>query len=256
MFLDALVLKIRDGGSVQRKACYLPSAITMDGEREVLGMWFQATEGAKFWMQVLADLKQRGVRDILICCVDGLKGFPEAIEAVFPKTTVQTCIVYLIRHSLRYVPRRQYDAVVKDLKPIYTAIDADHALQALEAFEEKWSQQLPVIGQAWRDAWEYVIPFMAFEPEVRRVIYTTDENVKVPSARIGSFRVMDRSRRLLRGLQIASCGVDSVIGRFDASVSGVRKHRRAATSLAAGCQRALRFRVGVVDPGAKRRFWD
>jgi putative transposase len=174
LFLDALVLKIRDGGSVQRKACYLAMAIGIDGEREVLGMWFQANEGAKFWMQVLTDLKQRGVQDILICCVDGLKGFPEAIEAVFPQTTVQTCIVHLIRQSLRYVPRRQYDQVVKDLKPIYTAIDADHALQALEAFEEKWGQQLPVIGQAWRDAWEYVTPFLSFEPEVRRVIYTTN----------------------------------------------------------------------------------
>ena len=174
VFLDALVLKIRDGGSVQRRACYLALAITMDGERDVLGMWFQANEGAKFWMQVLTDLKQRGVQDILIACVDGLKGFPEAIEAVFPQTTVQTCIVHLIRHSLKYVPRRQYEQVVKDLRPIYTAIDADGALQALEAFEEKWGQQLPVIGQAWRSAWEHVTPFMAFEPEVRRVIYTTN----------------------------------------------------------------------------------
>jgi putative transposase len=174
LFLDALVLKVRDGGSVQRRACYLALAIGLDGEREVLGMWFQANEGAKFWMQVLSDLKQRGVQDILIACVDGLKGFPEAIEAVFPQTTVQTCIVHLIRHSLRYVPRRQYDAVVKDLKPIYTAIDADHALVALETFEQKWGQQLPVIGQAWRASWEYVIPFLAFEPEVRRVIYTTN----------------------------------------------------------------------------------
>jgi putative transposase len=174
LFLDALVLKIRDGGSVQRKACYLALAIGMDGERDVLGMWFQETEGAKFWMQVLTEVKQRGVRDILICCVDGLKGFPEAIEAIFPATTVQTCIVHLIRHSLKYVPRRQYDQVVKDLKPIYTAIDSDHAMQALETFEEKWGEQLPVIGQAWRSAWEHVIPFMAFPPEVRRVIYTTN----------------------------------------------------------------------------------
>jgi putative transposase len=174
VFLDALVLKIRDGGSVQRRACYLAMAIGMDGEREVLGMWFQASEGAKFWMQVLTDLKQRGVNDILITCVDGLKGFPEAIEAVFPATTVQTCIVHLIRHSLKYVPRRQYEQVAKDLRPIYTAIDADHALNALEAFEEKWGRQLPVIGQAWRAAWEHVTPFMAFTPEVRRVIYTTN----------------------------------------------------------------------------------
>src|SRR5215831_6541933 len=174
LFLDALVLKVREGGSVQRKACYLALAITMDGEREVLGMWFQDTEGAKFWMQVLTDLKTRGVRDILICCVDGLKGFPEAIEAVFPATTVQTCIVHLIRQSLRYVPRRSYDHVVKDLRPIYTAVDVDAALAALEAFEEKWSDRLPVIGQAWRNSWEYVIPFLSYEPEVRRVIYTTN----------------------------------------------------------------------------------
>ncbi len=172
LFLDCMVLKIREGGSVQRRACYL--AIGMDGERDVLGMWFQETEGAKFWMQVLTDLKHRGVRDILICCVDGLKGFPEAIEAIFPQTVVQTCIVHLIRHSLKYVPRRQYNQVARDLKPIYTAIDADHAMQALEAFEERWGQQLPVIGQAWRSAWEHVIPFMAFPPEVRRVIYTTN----------------------------------------------------------------------------------
>jgi putative transposase len=174
VFLDALVLKIREGGSVQRRACYLALAIGMDGERDVLGMWFQANEGAKFWMQVLTDLKQRGVQDILICCVDGLKGFPEAIEAIYPQTTVQTCIVHLIRHSLKYVPRRQYEAVVKDLRPIYTALDADAAMVSLEAFEEKWGAQIPVIGQAWRSAWEHVTPFMAFEPEVRRVIYTTN----------------------------------------------------------------------------------
>src|SRR6188472_3782845 len=155
VFLDALVLKIREGGTVQRRACYLALAITIDGDRDVLGLWFQDTEGAKFWMQVLSDLKTRGVRDILICCVDGLKGFPDAIEAVFPATTVQTCIVHLIRQSLRYVPRRQYDQVVKDLRPIYTAVDADAAMAALESFEEKWGAQLPVIGQAWRNSWDY-----------------------------------------------------------------------------------------------------
>ena len=203
VFLDALVLKIRDGGSVQRKACYLAMAINMDGEREVLGMWFQANEGAKFWMQVLTDLKQRGVQDILIACVDGLKGFPEAIEALFPRTTVQTCIVHLIRLSLKYVPRRQYDAVIKDLKPIYTAIDADQALLALEAFEEKWGAQLPVIGQAWRDAWEHVTPFMAYEPEVRRVIYTTNaiealnRQLRKALKTKGSFPTEDAARKLV-----------------------------------------------------------
>jgi putative transposase len=174
VYLDCLVLKIRDGGSVQRKACYLALGVGMDGERDVLGMWFQDTEGAKFWMQVLTELKRRGIQDILICCVDGLKGFPEAIEAIYPQTVVQTCIVHLIRHSLKYVPRRQYDQVTKDLRPIYTAIDSDHALQALEAFDQKWGQQLPVITQAWRNTWEHLIPFLAFPDEVRRVIYTTN----------------------------------------------------------------------------------
>jgi len=174
LYLDAFVVKIRDGGTVQRKACYLALGVSMDGERDVLGMWFQDNEGAKFWMQVLNDLKQRGIKDILICCVDGLKGFPEAIEAIFPETEVQTCIVHLIRHSLKYVPRRQYDQVVKDLKPIYKAVDADAALAALEAFDEKWGKQLSPIVRAWRDAWDHVIPFLAFPEEVRRVIYTTN----------------------------------------------------------------------------------
>jgi putative transposase len=125
-------------------------------------MWSQQTEGAKFWMQVLNELKHRGVPDILICCVDGLKGFPEAIEAIFPQTTVQTCIVHLIRQSLRYVPRRQHDHIVKDLKPIYTGTDVDAAQEALEAFEQKWAKQLPPVVKAWRENWECVIPFMAF----------------------------------------------------------------------------------------------
>jgi putative transposase len=174
VFLDCMVLKIREGGSVQRRACYLALGITLDGERDVLGMWFQETEGAKFWMQVLTDLKTRGVQDILICCVDGLKGFPEAIEAIFPKTTVQTCIVHLIRLSLKYVPRREREQVARDLKPIYTAADADAAQAALEAFDEKWGQRFPVITQAWLNAWEHVIPFLAFPDQVRRVIYTTN----------------------------------------------------------------------------------
>src|SRR5256885_12142323 len=127
IFLDALVLKIRENGSVQRRACYLALGVTLEGDRDVLGLWFQQTEGAKFWMQVLSELKHRGVRDILICCVDGLKGFPEAIEAIFPQTTVQTCIVHLIRHSLQYVPRREREQVACYLKPICTAIDDDAA---------------------------------------------------------------------------------------------------------------------------------
>ena len=174
IFLDALVLKIREGGSVQRRACYLALGVTVDGERDVLGMWFQEAEGAKFWMQVLSELKQRGVRDILLCCVDGLKGFPEAIEAIYPDTTVQTCVVHLIRHSLKYVPRREREQVARDLKPIYTAVDQDAAQAALEAFDDKWGARFPVITQAWLNAWEYVTPFLSFPPELRRVVYTTN----------------------------------------------------------------------------------
>jgi putative transposase len=203
VFLDALVLKIRDGGSVQRRACYLALGVGMDGARDVLGLWFQETEGAKFWMQVLSELKQRGVGDILICCVDGLKGFPDAIEAVFPQTVVQTCIVHLIRNSLKYVPRREFADVARDLKPIYTAIDADHAHEQLERFDEKWGQRFPVITQAWLESWEYVIPFLAFPPEVRRVIYTTNaiealnRQLRKAVKTKGHFPSEDAARKLL-----------------------------------------------------------
>jgi putative transposase len=137
-------------------------------------MWFQQSEGAKFWMQVLNELKQRGVRDILSCRIDGLKGFPEATEAILPETVMQTCIVHPIRHSLNYVTRRQSDQVVKDLRPIYTASDADAAQTALAAFDQKRGKQPPVMAQARRDAREHLIPFPAFPEEIRRVTYTTN----------------------------------------------------------------------------------
>jgi putative transposase len=203
VFLDALVLKIRESGTVQRRACYLAMGVGIDGSRDVLGMWFQESEGAKFWMQVLSELRHRGVQDILIACVDGLKGFPEAIEAVFPATTVQTCIVHLIRNSLKYVPRREFSDVTKDLKPIYTAIDQDHALQELERFDQKWGARFPVITQAWRENWEYVTPFLAFPPEVRRVIYTTNaiealnRQLRKAVKTKGHFPSEDAARKLL-----------------------------------------------------------
>jgi putative transposase len=168
------VIKVREGGTVQRRACYLALGVTLEGDRDVLGMWFQEAEGAKFWLQVLNELKQRGVQDVLIACVDGLKGFPDAIEAVFPDTWVQTSIVHLIRHSLRYVPRREREQVARDLRPIHTATDADAAREALEQFDERWGERSPPITKSWQDAWEQVIPFLAFPPEVRRVIYTTN----------------------------------------------------------------------------------
>jgi putative transposase len=203
VFLDCMVLKIREGGTVQRRALYLALGVTLDGERDVLGMWFQETEGAKFWMQVLNDLKTRGVRDILIACVDGLTGFPDAIEAIFPKTTVQTCIVHLIRASLKYVPRREREQVARDLKPIYTAKDADQAQAELETFDEKWGQRFPVITQTWLNAWENVTPFLAFPDEVRRVIYTTNaiealnRQLRKAIKTKGSFPNEDAARKLV-----------------------------------------------------------
>jgi putative transposase len=211
IFLDCLVLKIREGGSVQRRACYLALGVTVDGERDVLGLWFQETEGAKFWLQVLTELKQRGVRDVLICCVDGLKGFPDAIEAVFPDTWVQTCIVHLIRHSLRYVSRRERERVARDLKPIYTALDAEAAEAALHAFDERWGKRFPVITQAWLNAWEQVIPFLTFGPEVRRVIYTTNaiealnRQLRKAIKTKGHFPNEDAARKLIY-LAIANAG--------------------------------------------------
>src|ERR687887_291416 len=143
LFLDALIVKVRDGGAVRNKACYVAIGVNLEGERDVLGLWFQQAEGAKFWLAVLNELKQRGVTDVLICCVDGLKGFPEAIEAVFPDAWVQTCIVHPIRQSLRFVPDKHRRQVAKDLKPIYTAVDADAAAEALERFESDWGRALP-----------------------------------------------------------------------------------------------------------------
>ena len=203
VFLDCMVIKVREGGTVQRRALYLALGVTLDGDRDVLGMWFQETEGAKFWMQVLTDLKQRGVQDILIACVDGLTGFPDAIEAIFPQTTVQTCVVHLIRASLKYVPRREREQVARDLKPIYTAIDADAAQAELERFDETWGQRFPVITQAWLTAWEYVIPFLAFPAEVRRVIYTTNaiealnRQLRKAIKTKGSFPNEDAARKLV-----------------------------------------------------------
>ena len=203
LYLDALVVKIRDGGAVRRKACYVVMGVNLDGERDVLGLWFQATEGAKFWMSVLTELKQRGVQDVLIACVDGLKGFPEAIEAVFPQTWVQTCIVHLIRTSLRFVPEKHRRKVAADLRPIYTAIDADHAAHALETFDDQWGQRYPMITRTWRDSWEQVIPFLAFPADVRRVVYTTNSiealhrQVRKTIKTRGHFPTEDAARKLI-----------------------------------------------------------
>jgi transposase-like protein len=174
LFVDAINVKIRDG-KVANRPIYVVMAVTVDGTRDILGIWAgDGGEGAKYWLHVFTELKNRGLDDVLMLVCDGLKGLPEAVETVWPRTIVQTCVVHLIRHSLKYVPRREREQVARDLKPIYTAADADAAQQALEAFDEKWGKRFPVITQAWLNAWEYVIPFLAFPPEVRRVIYTTN----------------------------------------------------------------------------------
>jgi len=172
VYLDALYVKIRDNGQVENRAIYLAIAVKLDGTKEVLGMWTSANEGAKFWLQVLTELQNRGVEDIFIACVDGLKGFPEAIETVYPKTKVQLCIVHLVRASLNYVSWKQRRAVAGDLRRIYRAATADAAERELEGFASKWDATHPTISQIWRRNWARIIPFFAFSPEIRKVIYT------------------------------------------------------------------------------------
>jgi transposase-like protein len=174
VYFDALWVKVREDRSVRNRACYLALGVTCDGEREVLGIWWQESEGAKFWLAVLNDLHRRGVGDVLIACVDGLTGFPEAIGAVFPQAWVQTCIVHQIRSSLRYVNYRDRRRVAKDLRPIYTAANAEQAEQALAAFDAQWGGQYPMIAQGWRANWEHIIPFLSLPGELRRAVYTTN----------------------------------------------------------------------------------
>lgn len=175
VFFDALRVKIRDEGVVRNKAIYLALGVDAQGGRDVLGLWIEQTEGAKFWLKVVNDLRNRGVEDILIAVVDGLKGFPEAINATFPQTTVQTCIVHLIRHSLGYASWKDRKAVAAALRPVYTAPTAAAAEAALAALADgPWGVKYATIVKSWRAAWEQVIPFFAFPPEVRRIVYTTN----------------------------------------------------------------------------------
>lgn len=174
VYMDAIQFKVRDSGHVKNKAVYLAIGMTMDGLKEVLGLWIAQTEGAKFWLQVVTELKNRGVKDILIACVDGLKGFPEAIESVFPQTVVQLCIVHLVRHSLNYVNWKERKEVARDLKTIYTSATDVEAEQRLAEFRMKWDAKYPMIAKSWQSNWTRVIPFFAHPQEIRRVIYTTN----------------------------------------------------------------------------------
>jgi putative transposase len=175
IFFDALRVKIREDNVVRNKAVYLALGVRSDGSRDILGLWIENTEGAKFWMKVFNDLKTRGVNDILIAVTDGLKGMPEALAAVFPETTLQTCIVHLIRNSLDYASWKERKALAAAIKPIYKAPSAEAALAELDDFEQgPWGQQFPTVVASWRRAWAHVIPFFAFPPAIRKVIYTTN----------------------------------------------------------------------------------
>ncbi len=175
VFFDALRVKVRDEGTVRNKAVYLALGVRPDGRKEALGLWVEQTEGAKFWLRIVNELRNRGVNDILIAVVDGLKGFPEAINAAFPRAQVQTCVVHLLRNSLAFVSWQDRREVVAALKPIYQAATAEAAWAALEAFEAgPWGKKYPAITPAWRRQWEQVIPFFAYPAEVRRIIYTTN----------------------------------------------------------------------------------
>ena len=174
VYLDALVVKIRDKSGVRNRAIYLAAAIDLDGYKHVLGAWIGESEGAKYWLKILSELKQRGVEDIFILCADGLKGLPEAVSATYPETIFQTCIVHMIRASTRFVPWKERKALCADLKEIYTAIDADHAEKQLDEFEAKWGERYPHVGKVWRSRWSEVTPFLSFPEEIRRAVYTTN----------------------------------------------------------------------------------
>ena len=174
VYLDCIVLKIRQNKRVINKSMYLALGINMEGQKELLGLWLAETEGAKFWLSVLTELKNRGLQDILIACVDGLKGFPEAIAAEYPQTKIQLCIVHMVRNSLKYVSWKDYKAITADLKQIYKASTEDAALLELERFGEKWDEQYPQISKSWHNHWPNLITLFEYPPDIRRVIYTTN----------------------------------------------------------------------------------
>ena len=173
-YLDALVVKMRADGRVENRAVYVAIGINLEGQKEVLGLWTSAHEGAKFWLQVLTELQNRGLKDIFIACVDGLKGFPQAIETVYPKTTVQLCIVHMVRASLNYVNWKERKLVARDLKSVYRAASLEEAERQLADFAQKWDQRYPSISALWRRNWLGIIPFFQFPPEIRKIVYTTN----------------------------------------------------------------------------------
>ena len=190
VYLDCIHAKVRDAGSVRAKAIYLAIGINMEGHKEVLGLWIAQTEGAKFWLSVVTELKNRGVQDIFIACVDGLKGFPEAIETVYPHAIVQLCIVHMVRNSLNYVGWNKRKEVAADLRLVYSAATVDEAEHALADFEDKWNNAYPPIALSWRNNWQRIIPFFDYPPEIRRIIYTTNaiESVNMSLRKVSKSR--------------------------------------------------------------------
>ena len=174
VYFDAVRMKVRDEGQVMNKAAYLAIGVGLDGLKDVLGIWLEKTEGAKFWLKVITELQNRGVRDILIACVDGLKGFPEALESVYPKTEVQLCIVHMVRNSLRFVSYKHRKQLAVALKEIYRAPTVEQAEEALTELEKDWDERYPMVSKSWRNNWDRVTPFFAYPPEIRKVIYTTN----------------------------------------------------------------------------------
>ena len=174
VYLDALMVKMRHEGRVENRAVFVGIGVTLEGSKEVLGLWTSAAEGAKFWLQILTEIRNRGVQDILIACVDGLKGFPEAIQSVYPKTQVQLCIVHMVRNSLNYVNWKERRTVAADLKQVYHAATAEEAEQRLSEFEKRWDSKYSSIGKMWRRNWTGIVPFFAYPAEIRRAVYTTN----------------------------------------------------------------------------------
>ena len=211
VFFDALRVKIKEDAVVRNKAIYLALGVLPDGSRDILGLWIEGTEGAKFWMKVFNDVKTRGCGDILIVVTDGLKGMPEALATVYPATTLQTCIVHLIRNSLDYATWKDRKLLAAALRPIYTAASAEAAEAALDAFERgMWGKKFPTVAAAWRRAWSHVIPFFAFPPQIRRVIYTTN-------AICVHQRAAAQDHQDTRPLSERRCGVQ-------ADLAGAQKH--------------------------------
>jgi transposase-like protein len=203
VYLDAIHVKMRSSGHVQNTAVYVALAINLEGNKELLGLWVGEAEGAKFWLSVLTELKNRGVEDILIAAVDGLKGFPEAIESVYPKTQIQLCIVHMIRNSMRYVPWKERKKVAADLRTIYTAPTLEAAEQGLDAFEDKWGDQYPMVVRSWRANWANLTPFFDYPPDLRKVIYTTNaiESINSQLRKVvkkkGAFPTADSVRKVM-----------------------------------------------------------